>query len=87
MRMDQEAQLNAPDPRDTLPPCYEDALLMPRLDGSFASLDELGTSRSKRNRRKKNDDTTNEDDIELRRFRCRSEEVTQFIFYILFMLT
>lgn len=42
MAMDQQAQLNAPDPRETRPPCYEDALLLPRLDGSFASLNELG---------------------------------------------
>jgi hypothetical protein len=77
MRMDQEAQLNAPDPRDSRPPCYEDALLMPRLDGSFASLDELGIgpARAKRNRRKKDNDTENEDDVEIRRNRSRSEEV------------
>uniref|UniRef100_A0A6M2DX80 Putative membrane glycoprotein lig-1 n=1 Tax=Xenopsylla cheopis TaxID=163159 RepID=A0A6M2DX80_XENCH len=37
-----EAQCNAPDPRDLVsPPCYEEALLMPRLDGSFASLGHL----------------------------------------------
>lgn len=39
--LDQEAQLNAPDPRETNPPCYEDAILLPRLDSSFASLKQL----------------------------------------------
>ena len=36
--LEQEAQQNAPDPRETRPPCYEDAILLPRLSGSFASL-------------------------------------------------
>jgi hypothetical protein len=28
--MQQEAQLNAPDPRESRPPCYEEALRMPK---------------------------------------------------------
>lgn len=50
MAMDQQAQLNAPDPRETCPPCYEDALLLPRLDGSFASLNELGQKKERKKR-------------------------------------
>ncbi|XP_055686331.1 toll-like receptor 4 [Lutzomyia longipalpis] len=76
MAMEQEAQLNAPDPRETRPPCYEDAILMPRLDGSFASLNELNMRREKR--RKLLDKDENEDETDgviTRRNRCRSEEV------------
>lgn len=40
--LQQEALLNAPDPRETHPPCYEDAILLPRLDTSFASLKRAG---------------------------------------------
>ena len=76
--MQQQAQLNAPDPRVlSQPPCYEDAILMPRLDASFASLNELGRSKNKRRRRKtlaENDDEI-EEEVTVRRNRCRSEEV------------
>lgn len=78
MRMRQEAQLNAPDPRESHPPCYEDALLLPRLDASFASLNELGRGRMKNKRRRKNeneDDEELETEVTIRRSRCRSEEV------------
>lgn len=81
MRLQQEAQRDAPDPRESRPPCYSDAILMPRLDGSFASLDELGGGRlkHKRRRRKTEDSAEDEDEIieevPLRRNRCRSEEV------------
>lgn len=70
--LEQENQLNAPDPRETLPPCYEDALTMPRIDGSFASLDEIGR-RNKRNKDIQNED--DEEEVTRRRNRCRSEEV------------
>lgn len=75
--MQQQAQLNAPDPRVlSQPPCYEDAILMPRLDASFASLNELGR-KNKRRRRKTVDENEDENDEEVtvRRHRCRSEEV------------
>lgn len=76
MRMQQEAQRDAPDARESRPPCYADALLMPRLDGSFASLDELGGGRIKhKRRRRKTEDSEAEEEVPLRRNRCRSEEV------------
>ena len=77
LRMQQEAQRDAPDPRESRPPCYSDAILMPRLDGSFASLDELGSGRIKHKRRgrKTEEDEEIEEDVPLRRNRCRSEEV------------
>lgn len=63
--LDQEGQLNAPDPRESRPPCYEDAILLPRLNGSFASLRKI-----------KNDDEVDEIDSHIsRRNRSRSEEV------------
>lgn len=74
MRMDQQAQLNAPDPRESRPPCYEDAILLPRLGGSFASLDEL-SSRRKARKSKENEDDIIEPTPLNRRCRCRSEEV------------
>lgn len=78
MRMQQQAQLNAPDPRVlSQPPCYEDAILMPRLDASFASLNELGRSKNKRGRRKTvtQNDNENDEEVTVRRNRCRSEEI------------
>lgn len=84
MAMDQQAQLNAPDPRETRPPCYEDALLLPRLDGSFASLNELGEKKEFKKGVRINRDTTSsavqrpDEDVNLRispRNRCNSEEV------------
>lgn len=80
MRMQQEAQRDAPDARESRPPCYSDAILMPRLDGSFASLDELGSGRLKhKRRRRKTEDSHDEEEITeevpLRSHRCRSEEV------------
>lgn len=36
--LEQESQLNAPDPRETHPPCYEDAIRLPRLIRSTISL-------------------------------------------------
>lgn len=68
--LEQQNQLNAPDPRETRPPCYEDAILLPRLDGSFASLNELNSKRSGRR------SVSTENDEQLRnKNRCRSEEV------------
>lgn len=75
MRMEQEAQLNAPDPRESRPPCYEDAILLPRLGGSFASLDELSTRRKMRKSKDDNEDEAAEPVPLTRRCRCRSEEV------------
>lgn len=78
MRMQQEAQRDAPDPRESRPPCYSDAILLPRLDGSFASLDELGGGHIKHKRRRKNTEEVDdeiEEEVPLRRNRCRSEEV------------
>lgn len=64
--LDQESQLNAPDPRETSPPCYDDAIRMPRLDSSFYSLkhDNFASSESIRRAAK--------------RSRCRSEEVLSY---------
>lgn len=66
MVLEQESQLNAPDPRETHPPCYEDAILLPRLNTSFASLKRAGLV------------SNDFDDCIARaakRSRCRSEEV------------
>lgn len=38
MILEQEGQRNAPDPRESNPPCYDEAVLMPRLKASFTSL-------------------------------------------------
>lgn len=75
--MQQEAQRDAPDPRESRPPCYSEAILLPRLDGSFASLDELNSGRikHKRRRRKTEDADEIDEEVPLRRNRCRSEEV------------
>ena len=73
VRMQQEALRDAPDPRETRPPCYSDAIRMPRLDASFASLNEYG--RGKNKARRKDEDEEIEEDVPLRRNRCRSEEV------------
>lgn len=78
--MQQEAQRDAPDPRESRPPCYSDAILLPRLDGSFASLDELGGGRIKHKRRRRKTEDPDEveeeeEEVPLRRNRCRSEEV------------
>lgn len=66
--LEQEGQLNAPDPRETNPPRYEDAILLPRLDTSFASLRRAGMI---------GDPYGIEDDIKraVKRSRCRSEEI------------
>lgn len=66
--LEQEGQLNAPDPRETNPPRYEDAILLPRLDTSFASLRRAGLI---------GDPYGIEEDIKraAKRSRCRSEEV------------
>lgn len=66
--LEQEGQLNAPDPRETNPPRYEDAILLPRLDTSFASLRRAGLI---------GDAYGIEEDIKraAKRSRCRSEEV------------
>lgn len=71
--MQQEAQRDAPDPRETRPPCYSDAIRMPRLDGSFASLKDFGKNR--RNRKDNEEPEEEEEEVPLRRNRCRSEEV------------
>ncbi|KAG5679514.1 hypothetical protein PVAND_009077 [Polypedilum vanderplanki] len=76
LRMQQEAQRDAPDPRESRPPCYSDAIRMPRLDASFASLNEFGRGKNKRRRKTEteDDDEINEE-VPLRRNRCRSEEI------------
>lgn len=66
MVLEQESQLNAPDPRENHPPCYEDAILLPRLDTSFASLKRAGLVSDEY------DDTFRRAP---KRARCRSEEV------------
>ncbi|XP_055606225.1 insulin-like growth factor-binding protein complex acid labile subunit [Uranotaenia lowii] len=84
MRLQQEAQCNAPDVRESRPPCYEDAILLPKLDAaSFASLDELVLRGKRKKRRKQRQSTSDEpqnteDDepVELRSAsRSRSENV------------
>lgn len=75
VRMQQEAQRDAPDPRESRPPCYSDAILLPRLDGSFASLNELGKNKRRRRRKTEETDDDIEEEVPLRRNRCRSEEV------------
>lgn len=53
MVLEQEGQLNAPDPRETHPPCYADAILMPRplssitlvKQAKFSSNDSVNSSR------------------------------------------
>lgn len=72
--MQQEAQRDAPDPRETRPPCYSEAIRMPRLDASFASLNELG-KKNKRRRKTESEEDELEEEVPLRRNRCRSEEV------------
>ncbi|XP_037035716.1 toll-like receptor 6 [Bradysia coprophila] len=68
--LEQQNQLNAPDPRESRPPCYEDAILLPRLDGSFASLNELNSKRLGRR------STSTDSNEQLRnKNRCRSEEM------------
>lgn len=74
MRMEQTAQLNAPDPRESCPPCYEDALLMPRLTASLANLSELAKKRARKFMNKDEEDS-DDDVVVTRRCRCRSEEV------------
>lgn len=75
MRIQQEAQLNAPDPREETPPCYEDALRMPKP--MFSSLDNLSSRRIKRKQEKHNDD---DDSFQARAHRFRSEEVNSDLF-------
>lgn len=51
--LEQEGQLNAPDPRETHPPCYDDAILMPRplssitlmKQSKFSSNDSVNSNR------------------------------------------
>uniref|UniRef100_A0A182WBM5 LRRCT domain-containing protein n=1 Tax=Anopheles minimus TaxID=112268 RepID=A0A182WBM5_9DIPT len=87
VRLQNDAPQNAPDARESRPPCYEDALLLPKLDAaSFASLDEL-MLRGKRRKRRRNrrastteakddDDIDEEERIQTRqRTRTRSEDV------------
>lgn len=64
--LDQESQLNAPDPRETNPPCYADAIRMPRLDTSFISLKRESFASS---------DSVNSIRRAFKRSRSRSEEV------------
>uniref|UniRef100_A0A182RDJ6 LRRCT domain-containing protein n=1 Tax=Anopheles funestus TaxID=62324 RepID=A0A182RDJ6_ANOFN len=87
VRLQHDAPQNAPDARESRPPCYEDALLLPKLDAaSFASLDELmlrGKRRKRRrNRRASGTEAKDDDDIEeeeriqaRQRTRTRSEDV------------
>lgn len=66
--LEQEAQLNAPDPRESRPPCYEDAILLPKFSGSFASL------RVKNRNEPDDEDEVDSNQAQLRN-RSRSEEV------------
>lgn len=51
IRAEQEAQCNAPDPRDLVsPPSYDEALTMPKLSSSTYSLNETGSGKSRRRR-------------------------------------
>lgn len=75
MRMQQVALRDAPDPRESRPPCYSDAIRMPRLDGSFASLDEISSNKRRKKNAKNGTDETADEEVPLRRTRCRSEEV------------
>lgn len=77
MFMDQEAQLNAPDPRESNPPCYDDAILMPRLD--WSSLDDLTVKRNKRKNKEKSDEDEPYSNMS-RRNRSRSENVRLLIY-------
>uniref|UniRef100_A0A182MDK7 LRRCT domain-containing protein n=1 Tax=Anopheles culicifacies TaxID=139723 RepID=A0A182MDK7_9DIPT len=85
VRLQQEAPQNAPDARESRPPCYEDALLLPKLDAAtFGSLDEL-LVRGKRRKRRRNRrgseakddaDIDEEESVQTRaRTRTRSEDV------------
>lgn len=78
MRLQQEALLNAPDPREHNPPGYEEAIRMPKP--MFASLDELSTRRSRRKRQaQKMEDIDGREAItetSFRSHRFRSEEVS-----------
>ncbi|XP_031629345.1 insulin-like growth factor-binding protein complex acid labile subunit [Contarinia nasturtii] len=60
--LEQEGQLNAPDPRETHPPSYADAIRMPRLQASFISLKQTFASSDSMN------------SIRRATKRCRSEE-------------
>lgn len=51
MRLQQQAQLNAPDPRDTHPPAYEEAIRMPKP--FFYSMDELSTNKKQKRRKRR----------------------------------
>lgn len=76
MRLEQEAQLNAPDPRENNPPAYEEAIRMPKP--IFSSLDELSMKRIKKKRKLRkatNDQEEEEETFNLRRHHHRSEEV------------
>lgn len=44
--LEQQSQLNAPDPRETHPPCYADAVLMPKPQTSLASLKDANFASS-----------------------------------------
>lgn len=83
MRREQLQQINAPDPRDTVsPPSYAEALLMPKLAGSFHSLSGVGVSqdlekkprRRARRRTRSSGDLLNEEknSSRIRHRRCRS---------------
>lgn len=75
--LEQNAQQNAPNPRESHPPCYDDALLLPKFTGSFASL---------KGRWIASDDESDTVDTSMPlRNRCRSEEVffKSYIFYLL----
>lgn len=51
LRAEQEALVNAPDPRDLIaPPSYDEALSMPKLNASYHSLNETGSGKTKKKR-------------------------------------
>lgn len=75
MILEQEAQLNAPDPRESNPPCYEEALLMPKLERNFKSMNELSSRQSKRGlMRSKTTNDMNDNELILDSFILHSEE-------------
>lgn len=47
--LEQEGQLNAPNPRETHPPCYAEAIRMPRLQASLMSLKQSFASNDSMN--------------------------------------
>ncbi|GBP13109.1 Insulin-like growth factor-binding protein complex acid labile subunit [Eumeta japonica] len=61
IRAEQEAQCNAPDPRDLIsPPSYDEALNMPKLSLSCHSLNETASTKSRKRRGRRKTKSTND---------------------------